>query len=120
LEPYIEYWRCRREKLRCRDQRLTQEAFLALDKIKNTLVNQFGAQRIIVFGSLAKGRFREGSDIDVAVEGIPHGQFFQALTAVNRETESWVDLKPWEDLDTHFRQRILTTGKIIYAGDDGN
>jgi uncharacterized protein len=120
LEPYIDYWRRHQEKMRCRRQHLTHEAFLALDKIKRTLVNQYGAQRIIVFGSLAKGQFREGSDIDVAVTGISRRDFFQACAAVNRETEAWVDLKPWEDLEEHFRERILATGIVIYAGDDAN
>jgi predicted nucleotidyltransferase len=115
MEKYLEYWRSRREKLHQRHQRLEREALLTVDKIKHTLINQFGARRIILFGSLAKGRFREGSDIDVAVEGIPVADFFQALAAVNSQTRAWVDLKPWEDLEDHFRERILTTGIIIYA-----
>lgn len=120
MELYLDYWRSRREKIRQRQKRLAAEALLAVDKIKTTLIHQFGARRIILFGSLTKGRFREGSDIDVVVAGIPPGEFFPALAAVNREAEAWVDLKPWEDLDEHFRQRILATGIIIYAGDDGN
>jgi predicted nucleotidyltransferase len=30
-----------------------------------------GARRVVLFGSLAAGRFREGSDIDLAVSGLP-------------------------------------------------
>lgn len=93
---------------------------MAVDGIKKMLVQQFGARRIILFGSLAKGRFQEGSDIDLAAEGIAPGEFFQALAAANRTTAAWVDLKPWEELEPHFRQRILSTGMIIYARDDCN
>ena len=33
---------------------------------------------------------------------------------MNRLTERWVDLKRMENLDPHFRQRVLETGQCIY------
>ncbi|OGG44062.1 MAG: hypothetical protein A3F84_28065 [Candidatus Handelsmanbacteria bacterium RIFCSPLOWO2_12_FULL_64_10] len=44
-----------------------------------------------------------------------YGDYFAALAAVNRLTHLWVDLKPLEDLDPHFRQCVLTTGERVYA-----
>ncbi|PSN20156.1 hypothetical protein C7271_03630 [filamentous cyanobacterium CCP5] len=79
------------------------------------LRREFGATRIIVFGSLLSDRFGDDSDIDLAVEGIPKERYFEAVARVNEFSDRWVDLKPLEDLDTHFRQRALATGVEIDA-----
>ena len=47
------------------------------------LRNEFGAKKVILFGSLAqRGRFTLWSDIDLAVQGIPPSRFFEAVGAV--------------------------------------
>lgn len=38
-----------------------------------------GAREVYVFGSAARGRMREGSDIDLAVAGLPPERFFEAM-----------------------------------------
>jgi len=119
LEPYLNYWRRRRELARRRQQRCLAMAWLDLEKITQVLVSQFGAQRVIVFGSLVLGRFREDSDIDVAVAGVPASDFFPALAAVQRLTAFPVDLKPWEDLEPYFQQKIIKTGEVLYERTDG-
>lgn len=48
------------------------------------LKEQFGAKRVIVFGSLVHGAwFHAGSDIDLAVEDSPPGKFFRAWAALD-------------------------------------
>lgn len=113
----VVYWRRRRRERQIQNQRQARQARADLGRIVDALVRQFGARQIILFGSLVQGRFSAGSDIDLAVEGIPHGDYFAALAAANRLTRLWVDLKPLEDLDPHFRQRVLTTGEQVYARD---
>jgi len=65
---------------------------------------------VIIFGSLAgQGPWHERSDIDLAVEGLPPGQFFKAYSAC------WdllprgmtLDLVPLEDAYPEMRARIL-------------
>lgn len=111
----VVYWRRRRTQRQAESRRLAQQARADLGRVVDALVREFGAKRIILFGSLVRGRFSAGSDIDLAVEGIPHSDYFAALTAANRLTRLWVDLKPLEDLDPHFRQCVLTTGEQVYA-----
>jgi len=41
----------------------------ALDKIKNVLFSMQGVEQVILYGSRAKGNYREGSDIDLTVKG---------------------------------------------------
>lgn len=112
---HVDHWRRRRAEQQAQNQRLAQKARADLERIVDVLVRQFGAKRIILFGSLARGRFAPDSDIDLAVEGIAREDYFDALAAVNRLTRRWVDLKPLEDLDPHFRQRVLATGDCVYA-----
>jgi predicted nucleotidyltransferase len=38
-----------------------------------------GAREVYVFGSAATGRLREGSDVDLAVSGLPPERFFEAM-----------------------------------------
>lgn len=78
--------------------------------IADLLVKQYDVRRVILFGSLARDRFAEESDIDLAVEGLPPILYFEVLAQVNRITSRWVDLKRWEDLDLHFQARVLETG----------
>jgi predicted nucleotidyltransferase len=42
---------------------------IALDKIKVVLFSIQGVERVILYGSRAKGNYREGSDIDLTVKG---------------------------------------------------
>jgi len=42
------------------------------------LRQEFGASRVVLFGSLARGTFGPGSDIDLAVEGIPGRDLLRA------------------------------------------
>lgn len=114
-ERYVDYWRRRQAAQQARNQQLAREARADLKQIVDALVCQFGAKRIILFGSLVRGHFAPGSDLDLAVEGIARGDYFAALAAINRLTRLWVDLKPLEDLEPHFRQRVLMTGECIYA-----
>jgi len=41
----------------------------ALDKIKAVLFSMQGVEQVVLYGSRAKGSYREGSDIDLAVKG---------------------------------------------------
>ncbi len=111
---FVDHWKNKREQRRLQLQALAEAARQELEPAVRVLVRQYGARRIILFGSLVKGRFVEGSDIDLAVEGLAPADFYPALAAVNRVTSRWVDLKPLEDLDPFFRRRVLDTGEILF------
>ena len=40
-------------------------------------LKESGAEEVYVFGSSATGNFRDDSDIDIAVKGLPAGNFFK-------------------------------------------
>jgi predicted nucleotidyltransferase len=41
----------------------------ALDKIKAALFSMQGVEQVVLYGSRAKGNYREGSDIDLTIKG---------------------------------------------------
>jgi uncharacterized protein len=111
---YTEYWVRKIANQQITNQILAEKARSDVREIVDILVNNFHAQQIILFGSLVKGKFSDRSDIDLAVAGIPKQEYFAAVAAANQLTQFWVDLKPLEDLEPHFRHRVLTTGECIY------
>jgi len=117
-EKYLKAWRDRRKRCQERNQRLAQQARVECEAMVDVLVNGFGASEVILFGSLARGRFHSESDIDLAAAGIAKDQFFLALAAVNRLSQRWVDLKPLEALEPYFYPRVLDTGEVLYARHD--
>ena len=50
-------------------------------------IKKLGGKRVILFGSLATGRFRKDSDIDIAVEGLSVDTYFKALSILEEELQ---------------------------------
>jgi predicted nucleotidyltransferase len=73
-----------------------------------------GATKIILYGSMARGDFHAGSDIDLCVEGLPGISYFHAVGECLRDIESPVSIVPLQNTWGYFRQRILQEGKVIY------
>jgi len=119
LDQYVAHWKRRRATRLAANRRLAAKARADLSRIIAALTSCYPIRRVILFGSLARGSFAPGSDIDLAVEGLPPGDFFTALAEANRLTRFWVDLKPLEELQPHFRERVLATGEIVYERTGG-
>ena len=79
------------------------------------LWNEFGAKKVILFGSLAqRGRFTLWSDIDLAVQGIPPNRFFEAVGAVTgMSTQFKIDLTDMDTCLPSLRNNIETVGKSL-------
>jgi predicted nucleotidyltransferase len=114
---FVAKWKERQNERRLHLHSLAEAARKDLEKVVQVLTQQYGVRRAILFGSLSRGRFAEGSDIDIAVEGLNRADFYEALAAVNRVTPHWVDLKPLEDLDPFFRERVLS-GKVLFPREE--
>lgn len=69
-----------------------------------------GAQEVYLFGSAAEESQVEGSDVDMAISGLPPHRFYQALSAASRVMNRSLDLV---DLDEHtpFTQFLKQQGK---------
>ncbi|MDZ7314003.1 MAG: nucleotidyltransferase domain-containing protein [candidate division KSB1 bacterium] len=116
MKPEIlETWRRRFAAQEAESRALAAEARLALaDAVE--ILKKHGAKRIILFGSLCRTeRFHRGSDIDLAVEGIPPQKFIRAGADLMMALDWPIDLKPLEEVDKFFREMILTKGEVIYV-----
>src|SRR5713101_5464296 len=88
-----------------------QQVALALaTRCARILRDRFQARRVIPFGSVVgSGTWHPGSDLDLAVEGIPPEQFFQAWAALRELLPPGldVDLVDLEHAGEALRARIL-------------
>jgi predicted nucleotidyltransferase len=86
------------------------EALACATRCAQILRDRFKASRVIPFGSVVgHGTWHLGSDLDLAVEGIPSEQFFQAWTALRELLPPGldVDLVDLEQAGEALRARIL-------------
>ena len=70
-----------------------------------------GAKRVWLFGSLAEGKPRENSDVDLAVEGLPAAGYFDVLADLMTVFGCAVDLVRLETAPESLRQRVLDAGE---------
>ena len=97
------------------------ERVLGIDEIQNTvkeLGGRYGAERIYLFGSYARGEAVPGSDVDLRIDkGKIRGLF--ALSglrlALEEQLGTKVDLLTSDSLDHTFLDRIHTEEVLLYA-----
>lgn len=87
--------------------------FLADLRLVRSILLNHGAQKIILYGSLAKGDYRPDSDIDVCVEGLPDQKFFRALAECLLQVHHHVSVLDLKTVKGYLRQRILTEGRLL-------
>ncbi|MCM8814068.1 MAG: nucleotidyltransferase domain-containing protein [Candidatus Omnitrophica bacterium] len=99
-----------------RQKKLRTAALKEAQRIGRLLVSRFGAQRVILFGSLASGEcssFGEHSDIDLAVQGLGEN-FYRAYGYCLRHCNFSLDIKPYEILPEKFKSEVDKKGFCIY------
>jgi predicted nucleotidyltransferase len=104
---------------------------VAMDRIEQfgqRIGRQFGAERVILFGSYARGEVTEDSDIDLLVIGSFEGR------SVDKSVEIRMKLRPGFPMDLlvrtpekvrqrlemgdDFMREILEKGKVLYEAND--
>jgi predicted nucleotidyltransferase len=110
-EAYIRSWQRRWKREKEADAAAAERALAIARRLARILVREYGATRVVLCGSLARGDFQQGSDIDLAVEGIPDDRFFAAGAHVAREAgEFEVDVVPLEAATEGYRRRLAEEG----------
>ncbi len=113
-QDYIESWKKRKiveeEKQKIRKKELKKVA----RRIAEFIAKKYKVKKIILFGSLVKEKFREHSDIDLAIEGLEKGKYFKVLSEIENFTNILVDIKPFEDCSDLLKEQIQREGEILY------
>lgn len=102
-----------RERRRLQERaRRREQAWQVARRAAALLKEQFGATRVLVFGSLVHGTwFRPDSDIDLAVAGIPPEDFWRAWCALDTVSEGFeINLVALESAPDTLREEIETRG----------
>ena len=90
---------------------------LVIDEIVKVLVSYLKPERIILFGSRAKGRGSEYADFDIAVEGVDMDIRTERTVKEILDEKMricTVDLINLDRVDREFRDIVYKTGKVLY------
>jgi hypothetical protein len=83
-------------------------------EVANYLRKRHGATRVLLFGSLAHGRYRAGSDIDIYFEGVPPEKAGAATgLAMVAFPNAPLDLWPDDRCASFVKSEALATGKPL-------
>ena len=90
------------------DEALLQRAWQTAHRVAIMLYEDFGVTQVAVFGSLAGQKwFSKGSDIDIAVWGMPPDLYFRAVAqTIGFSQEFRIDLVNFDNCKGQFRERI--------------
>jgi predicted nucleotidyltransferase len=111
----LEFIRKRRAETRVEVSKRRRRAMNAARKAAKLLKEKFGAQEVILFGSLARrGSFNLYSDIDLAERGVDPQKFYAAGAAVERlSMEFKIDLVDPNDCSPAMQKEIEKDGKPL-------
>jgi len=115
FEPYLRAWRERWQRQRVADAEAAREARKIAERLAEQLRTDYGVRKVVLAGSLARGDFRVGSDIDLAAEGIPDDRFFRAGAELERVAGGLrVDLVPLESANPAYLADLARDGIVLY------
>jgi len=114
LVSYLDAWRKRWAGEARADAEARARAQVAAKQIARLLREKYGARRIVLIGSLARGDFRVGSDIDLVVEGLDSKVFYKAGADAERTAAGHdVDLVPLESASPALLDQMAREGEEI-------
>lgn len=87
----------------------------ALDEVLAEAASDGAIRRAWLIGSLARGAFGAGSDVDVVVEGLAADRIGTLWGQLSERLGAHVDLLRLEDLPIDFRQRVVDEGTRLVA-----
>lgn len=96
----------RRERAGARAQTIRSR----LPAAKKLLTEKYGARRVVLFGSFARGTTTERSDVDLAVESLLPEGYFTAIADLTGLLDTPVDLVEIEKAPQSLRTRIEHEG----------
>jgi predicted nucleotidyltransferase len=113
-DAYIAHFKKReKEKARQRKKAARQTLQEVREKVP-ALTGYFPEiKKIILFGSLAEGRFSRNSDIDIYIEGLKPENYYKALHKLEDFLRKEVEL--YTDTDSRdFIEKIKARGIVLY------
>lgn len=113
VTPYLANIRRVQADREAGDRRRGDEARARLPELVRLLAERFGVHRVVLFGSLLRGRLHERSDVDLAVAGLAPERYWEALWRCEDVAGRHVDLVPLEDASGSLLERIESEGETL-------
>ncbi len=123
IKPYSQeqlaaYKHTVREREQARKQADAERRLAALEVARQAaalLKNEYGATRVVVYGSTAHGCwFNSESDIDLIAAGIPAKLYWRAWNAIDALTPEFeVNLVDWEDATPALLESVEREGIVL-------
>lgn len=107
---YLAGFRARRMEAEARASARTHEALARLPEAARILREEFGALRVGVFGSLVTSVLSDDSDVDLYVDSIQRGRYWQAVARLRQIFRRPVDLIELVDAPDSLQQCIAEDG----------
>jgi len=117
VEAYAAAWKRRLAQEEARGRELAARAEKVARNAAATLVQRYGATEVWLFGSLARGRFRPGSDIDLAARGLPAREYFRILSEINADQEFDLDLIDLDACPPWLAEAVRQQGRLLARRD---
>ena len=96
-------------------QELKKEALAEAKWIASILGEKFGAEEVILYGSLRRRTYFDAvSDIDLAVKGLGD-RYFKAYGYCLGLGSFGLDVRVYEDMPPGFKNRVDKEGRCLYA-----
>ncbi len=112
MEAYRRSARKRESEQRAAALQRREAAWVVARQAAKLLKEQFGATRVVAFGSLAhEAWFNARSDIDLMAEGIPPEKFWRAWSTLDQIADGFeIDLVASEEATGRLREMIEREG----------
>jgi predicted nucleotidyltransferase len=94
---------------------VTEQAWEAARQAAERIGACVGAKRVLVFGSLVRGRFVRGSDLDLAVDGLEPGRLVDALAAAEADCPFPIDVVPLDAVRPDIANDIADEGIVLWS-----
>jgi predicted nucleotidyltransferase len=110
IEEMAAHWRRREAERKARADARSAGIRARLAAAKQLLVDRYGARRVVLFGSFARGDTTERSDVDLAVAGLDPAGYFTAIADLTGLLDTPVDLVELERAPPSLLARIELEG----------
>lgn len=87
----------------------------AAERVAARIGHELGPIRVVLFGSLARGRFLEHSDIDLAVAGLSTQEIERARRIAFEEPEFQVEIIPLERAHDFIQAAVERDGIVLWS-----
>jgi predicted nucleotidyltransferase len=110
IDEMVAHWRRLEAMRRARAEARAEAIRRRLPAARQLLTGRYGARRVRLFGSFARGTTTERSDVDLAVEGLQPEGYFRAIADLTGLLEAPVDLVELETAPESLRLRVDLEG----------